>query len=204
VGRTVFNIKDQIFVLEIPKNGSRSLVYSVRQKYGKNYIKIEGHRTLIEMIGMADKLVSEKNRPIEPYTVAAVIRNPVKRFVSQVQQARRLKSHITLDEIMERAWHQADIVFKPQWQFVEVPTGVEIDLRMWDMERIGLALRFVAQRSTIPAHHINKAPPVSDLSIDQIVGHKMFDELIESEYHYKPDMALWIEAKRTNEDGQND
>lgn len=203
----MFNIKDQIFVLEIPKNGSRSLVASVRNKYGKNYIKCEGHHTLEALVDMKDHLVHPQNRPIEPYTFAAVIRNPVDRLSSQVRQAERMKTNITLDAIMEKAWEQSDIVFKPQWHFVQVPTGEDnkplyaVDLRLWDMKRIELAMRFVAQTCGA-GYHMNRSPLGTRFGLQQIMDHKLFDELLDSEHHYKPDLALWIEAQRTNEDGE--
>jgi hypothetical protein len=199
----MFNIKDQIFVVEIPKNGSRSLLMSVRQKYGKNAIKIEGHRTAAEMLALKDTLVSEKNRPLPPYTIAAVIRNPAERLFSQVRQLERHRTKASLDNIMERAWEQSDIVMKPQWQFVEVPTDEDIDLRLWDMKRIDLAQRFVSQSRQCNIWQ-NRRPPNSNITDDQIISHKLFVELLESPDHFGPDMQLWVRSQRTNEDGQDE
>jgi hypothetical protein len=200
----MFSMDRQLFVLEIPKNASRSLVTALKRKHKKHTLALAGHFTLTEMIERID-VIPALSRPVEPYMAVAIIRNPLNRLISQVRQAERMKTGITLDEIMEKAWEQSDVVFKPQWKYLEVPTGVDskpmwaAEVLMWDEKRVDEAVALMTGGEDLC---VNKSPDNSRFSAPQIVAHKMTDELFESQHHYKPDFALWLRAQRTNKYGE--
>lgn len=195
----MYNIKTQIVTLEIPKNGSRTLVEASKTVYGKAAFKCMGHHTLEQV--MMNQMPSVKQQPKNPVIVTAVLRNPVERLLSQVRQYERNKAGATLDDAMKVAWAQSDVVFKPQWKFLEVPDmgDWEFDVRMWDMKRIGEAVMLL---TSAKAPHINKGDAPSQINMDRLLAHELFDDLMDSEWHYGPDFVLWGDAEKTNREGR--
>lgn len=194
----MYNVQTGQFIVEIPKNGSRSMVKAVLTAYGKNCAKAQGHFTVAEFLNDKLTLVAKPRRPRMPMQTICVVRNPAQRLFSQVLHAVRHKHGMDVDRAMNVAWEQSDIVFKPQWQFLELPeTGeYELDLRLWDMARIDQALVFAS--GTPMNLHLNMAPTRPNETIDQIIAHKLYDELMDSEDHYAKDYKLWLRALKTS------
>ena len=50
--------------------------------------------------------------------------------------------------------------------------------------------------------HINKDPGTSGITLDQVIAHRLYDELLDSKDHYAPDVHLWMDATRRGKDGR--
>lgn len=199
----MYNVKTRQFLVEIPKNGSRSLVQTMTTRYGKVFMKSHGHHSVRHFCDDAMFYqVHESRWPINPFQVIVVYRNPVDRLLSQVNHAMRNKQ-LTFNEAMAIAWHQSDIVFMPQWKFVELPTSGEweFDWRAWPMERINEAMSFI-MGCTVGTHLNNSEGKPQPVNMDQLIEHKLFDDLMESPDHYKLDYKLWLDADKRKKDGK--
>lgn len=185
-------------VLEIPKNGSRSLEAAIKNRYGKNGFKIAGHFSYGHTMDSMH-LVREERRPNNPVTVVGVFRNPVERLVSQVNHVAYHRKDKGLDYILLSCIEQSNIVFKPQAEFLEDPqSGTwEPDIRMWDMSRIEEAMKFLIGADV--RWHKNKRP-TERYSMDQIIEHRWFEEIMEDVYKY--DHNLWLKAQMTDQEGK--
>lgn len=197
----MYNVKNQQIVLEIPKNGSRTLVAAASLAWGKHYLRVQGHKTLRRMLdGELQRGVSNKRKlPSSSVQVVAVIRNPVERLRSQVNHHCRHKQGATLDDAMTACWEQSHVLWTPQAEFVEVPKVGEwyVDLRLFPMDRIDDACIFISGGKEILAHK-NTAPHFQH-DLDAIMRHRLFDAIMDERYH--ADRKLWIDAQRRNKDG---
>lgn len=197
----MYNVKNQMIVLEIPKNGSRTLVAAASLAYGKQYLRVQGHKTLRQMLdgGLIKHGVNKKRLPTKDVTAVAVIRNPAERLFSQVNHVLQHAQGKTVDDAMRACWEQSHVVWAPQADFVELPCMGDwnVDLRLFPMEHIEDACRFICGGKDIVAkknvggqyHHL----------IDPIMAHPLFDAIMNERYH--EDRKLWIDAQRRNEEG---
>jgi len=188
----VLNVNANEILLEIPKCGSRSLVCALRTKYNRRSFWYHGHHTLKELEGMSDRL------HMYPHIVYAVIRNPIDRLLSGVNHYVNNKTGATLSDALEVCLEQSNIVFKPQYKFVEVPDRGTYDLRLWDMARIEEALRFIGAGDDPTLPHLNKA--VYKYDMDALLNHTLFDDV--NVEVLDQDFPLWIDATRTSKEGQ--
>jgi hypothetical protein len=194
----MYSTKSKRIILEIPKNGSRTLVKTMHILEGKQWTKCAGHFTLDETLNLIPTQVGVKGYPEKDIEVIAVIRNPAERLYSQVCHYARNKNGVTLDDAMTVAWGQSDVVFKPQWKFIErqVIPQWEIDLRVFPMDRLNDATAYLGM--TGKALRINQAPVQRPFTMDQLISHEAYDELMDSINHYGPDIKLWLDALKRN------
>lgn len=202
----MYNVNRNLMILEIPKNGSRSIVQAACDFQGKKWMKCHGHMTLKHFLTEgAKKMVEPSRQPAPPLTVVAIFRNPVERLLSQIRQHERKKSNMSLNEMMDVCFKQSDILYKPQHAFIELPQqGIwsdkdNIDLRAWPMERIEEAFHFLTGGKP-QTYHKNRDRNPSKFELDQIIDHKLYDDIMEQ--HFKPDFHLWRKACNSSEDGR--
>lgn len=200
----MFNVKTQQLLLEIPKNGSRSLVQAACDHQGKKWMKCQGHHTLEYFLAeMQYTMVEAKRRPVPPLQVVCVIRSPVERMLSQLRQAERKKANTSLNDLMKVCWEQSDIVFKPQHKFITLPhrgtwTPEDIDLRVWPMGRISEAMTFLAGKPVV--YHKNRDKSASSkIDLDKMLEHELYEDIMDA--HFGPDYHLWVRAQRSDEKG---
>lgn len=197
----MYNVLSKQIVLEIPKNGSRTLVKAATTGYGKLYLKAQGHKTLQELCDeVLTRSIPRKHQFDRPQVVVAVFRNPIDRFVSQIAHSMRNKARMTLDECMTAAWEQSDIVYKPQADFLALPQlgDWEFDFRFWPMERINQASGFVAGCATT-AYQMNSGQYDYAALLDQMMQHRLYEAIVTERYNR--DFRLWNGACRRGPDG---
>ena len=195
----MYNTKTSQVILEIPKNGSRSLVAAAMDGTPKAYFKCQGHHTLREFFEeRMPREIREEKRPTPPVEVIAVIRNPIERLFSQVLHNMHTHHSRDMTKALETCLMQSDVVFKPQHEFVRSVPEWGIDLRLWDMDRIIEAQLYVSGGK--PWHyHKNKQKGNKGVSLDQLMLHNLYDDAVDI---FNGDFSLWLDACKTDKDGK--
>lgn len=184
----MYNVLTKQIVLEIPKNGSRTLVDAVTLTWGKESMKCMGHATLTELL--EDRIpaqVREEKQPTAPYQVVAVIRNPTTRLESMVNAYMNIKG-ATMSDAMRAAAQQSHIIFKPQWHFIDTDGGVDCELHLFTMSRILDAVKFITSDKMVAAPRKNDGRAKRKVSWLDISVHPMFNEVMSL---YEPDLYIY-------------
>jgi len=199
-----------LIVLDIPNRATDQLRWFIREKLALGEIvePIERHKTLVQLSVDLYRLSNYRSlSELPPFTVVAVVDDPVNWFVSQVNRLAGQYLDVTLDQVMAKAWWSfGSTDFLPQWAYTHVPIGgeskplLEVDLRLWDNRRVKKAASYILGKPCI--EEIDASKRTSRFTGDEVMDHPTFIELMESEAHYKPDYALYLEALRTDNEGR--
>lgn len=185
----MYNTKAKHIVLEIPKNGSRSLITASSHATGKRYMKCLGHRSLYRILRDMETEVSQKGKPRKdtPLPVIAVIRNPLNRFISQVNAYCHNKN-TNLDEAMKACIEQSNVIFTPQYSYVSDPEFDKycLSLYLYPMTRMRKAQEHILNKKMDFVYHSNKGD-YRKYPLIAIQNHPKFYDAMKI---YDPDWSL--------------
>jgi len=125
----MYNRKTGQIIVEIPKNGSRSLVAAAEAAHGRKSFAGHGHKSIAEVLALMPAKLLERVGKIE---AVAVIRDPADRFRSQLAQYMKIK-RATLADALAACEEQSHIVFKPQKAFLDTG-GANVGVKMYAMQ----------------------------------------------------------------------
>jgi len=189
----MFNVKTRQIILEIPKNGSRSLVNVATRHYTKRAFKHHGHKTLREIVDLISPSQGEK------FVVVGVVRHPEARFISQVNHYLRIKKRHTRRDALKACADQSHIIFKPQSDFVELPdSDVGIMMLLYPIEQMLRAQAQVAGGCRHSAAHDNAGGAIVDM--DRLMEYAEFEAAFD---HFAQDYELYNSIVAVTQDYPN-
>lgn len=132
--------------VEVPKNGSRTLVNAAKKEFGN--VLVPGHKPLSYVLDWLDR----KNHKIRNIKVCAIYREPFSRFLSGLNYCAGRHSNYTIDKAiteLQKPDGKRDTVYNSQSFYLDVDKVAEHyegfcpEVRLFKMSEIDLATFFV-------------------------------------------------------------
>lgn len=173
-----------LFVVQIPKTGTRTLHEAVRRQHGDDAIVFSEHDSILRMFEKA----SEKGlMPDGPPDVMAVVREPVSRFISALNHSfgEFSDEEVSLDDAISRAFDsRRNRVFRAQCGYIDTE---ECNLQLIPFDHFDAALERVGYRGP----SFNDSASIKRWRADDIKKHPRGKEILE---HCRLDDKLYERA----------
>lgn len=170
----------KLIVLEIPKTGSRSVVWALKRN-NKN-IFYGGHAKLSKLL---QRIEENKDNPWE-YKAIGVVREPLERLVSGLNYESTKGSKFVLQQRLQRILDgKQDPVYSRQSDFVDVP---DFPVDLYPLYQIDKVLSIVGYDSPV---HENKS--VKRFTQQDIIDCPLYEDLMN---YYQPDFDLYEQVTR--------
>jgi len=185
----MYNPKTQQIVLEIPKNGSRSLVKAAQTAHGKKCIQQPGHHTAQTLLEWLEQNYPNLGYPVD---LVAVLRNPYERFISQLLAYSRNKN-VTLVQSLIAARQNQHVIFVSQCDMLRLRPEYSglVAPRLFTMGNMLQAQRAIGN---CRGHmvKINQAPDFNEGEAAKMFSSPVYRNTLET--MYARDIALWNAA----------
>lgn len=138
----MFVPKENSLFVEIPKNGSRTVVNAAKKEFGN--VLVPGHKSLCYVLDWLDR----KGHKVKDVKVVAIYRDPFSRFLSGLNYCRGKNQRYTIDNAvveLQKPDGKRDTVYNSQSFYLDYAkveerfSGWKPEVRLLGMEEIDLA-----------------------------------------------------------------